>query len=102
MEYFLMELALIFANAGIHAFSKVRLFKTRLQMLIFWAAAFFIGVVWDQFAIWRGHWFYPKGTTLGINLGFMPIEDYIFIFLICYAVLLAFKISEKIANKLTK
>ena len=102
MEYFLLEVILIFAHVGIHAFSKVRLFKTRLQMLIFWVASFSIGVVWDHFAIWRGHWIYPQDKMLGINIGLMPIEDYVFIFLVCYAVILAFKISEKIANKLEK
>ena len=55
---------------------------------------FNIGVIWDSFAIWRGHWMFPQGKNLGIVLGLMPLEEYLFIFVIPYFILTVYKIID--------
>jgi len=96
MEYFLIDIALLGGLFCIHFFSKIRLFKNPKQMLLFWGFVFIIAIIWDHFAIWRGHWIYPQDKIIGINIGLMPIEDFFFIFVVNYACLLFYRLSERI------
>ncbi|MEK6967516.1 MAG: lycopene cyclase domain-containing protein [Nanoarchaeota archaeon] len=102
MEYFIFELIFLLFLVCIHFVAKVKLFRSKTEMLLFWGSAFFIGILWDQLAIWRGHWRYADSKMLGINIGFMPLEDFIFIFVVDYAILLAYRISIMLAAKMKK
>lgn len=55
---------------------------------------FVVGVVWDTFAIWRGHWAFPPGKNVGIVIGLMPLEEYLFILIIPYFVLTVYKVID--------
>ena len=54
---------------------------------------FVFGVIWDSFAIWRGHWSFPEGT-LGVHIGLMPVEEYFFILIIPYFVITIYKLID--------
>jgi lycopene cyclase domain-containing protein len=55
-----------------------------------------IGVVWDSYAILRGHWTFGKQFFVGIKLGVMPVEEYLFMLIIPFSVLVLHKIvTEK-------
>ena len=63
---------------------------------------FIIGVLWDTFAIWRGHWVFPAGNNLGIVIGLMPIEEYLFILVLPYFILTIYKIIDSKFKKSIK
>ncbi len=72
----------------------LHLYKNRKERLEITFLFFVIGVVWDHFAIWRGHWFFPEGSNLGIKIGLMPIEEYVFILVIPYFVVTVYKLFD--------
>jgi len=53
-----------------------------------------IAVMWDQFAIYRGHWSFNPKFLLGPKIGYMPIEEFLFVFVVGYLGLLVYKLLE--------
>lgn len=63
---------------------------------------FIIGVVWDTIAIARNHWVFPQGKNVGIYIGLMPLEEYLFIFIVPYSILIVYKIIDSMFLKRLK
>jgi lycopene cyclase domain-containing protein len=75
---------------------KIQLFKSTREALRFFLACLAIGVTWDSFAIFRGHWSFGEQFFTGIKLGLMPVEEYLFILIIPFSVLVLYKtMTEK-------
>ena len=55
---------------------------------------FLFGIVWDSLAILRGHWSFPVDKTLGITIGLMPLEEYLFILIIPYFIITIYKLFD--------
>lgn len=72
----------------------MHLYRNRRERLEITALFFIIGVLWDMFAIWRGHWVYPKSSNSGIFIGLMPIEDYFFMLIIPYFIITVYKLID--------
>ena len=85
----LLLLALIFENKF-----HVHLYHNRKERILTTLFFFIFGVAWDTFAIWRGHWLFPPGKTLGIKIGLMPIEEYLFILIIPFIILTTYKVMD--------
>jgi len=98
-EYLLIEIVLILITFIIYKFYKIKLFKSKKQMIIFWLLVFIGGIIWDNYAVWRGHWIYSKKGLIGINVGLIPLEDYIFIFLVGFGFLILYNVSNKLYEK---
>lgn len=65
--------------------------KERIEITLFF---FVISILWDSFAIWRGHWIYPANQTLGITIGVLPLEEYLFAFIIPYFIITFYKLLD--------
>jgi len=75
---------------------KIQLFESVKEGLLFVAACFIIGVVWDSYAILRGHWSFGEQFFVGIDIGVMAIEEYLFVLIVPFSVLVFSKIvTEK-------
>ncbi|MDD5254352.1 MAG: lycopene cyclase domain-containing protein [Candidatus Nanoarchaeia archaeon] len=98
MEYLIIEIVCFLITFGVHKYYKVKLFRAKSQMITFWVLTFLLGTLWDQFAVYRGHWFYPGKGLIGLNIGLMPFEDYIFIFVVAYAILVMYQVSNKMVD----
>lgn len=94
----IIEFVCFLITLGVHKYYKVKIFRTRNQFIIFWFLVIFLGSLWDNFAVFRGHWFYPGKGTIGLNIGLIPLEDYIFIMLVSYAILVMYLVSNKIID----
>ena len=99
MEYLLIEIVLFILFFLIQIYYHIRIFRTKNQFIIFWLLIFVFGVIWDQYAVIRGHWVYPGTGTLGISIGKIPLEDYLFMILVPYGVLTAYQVSNKMIDK---
>ena len=64
-------------------------------MFALYASVLIFGAAWDNFAVWKGHWFYPGKGTLGIFLGYIPLEDYIFIIAVTYTIIVGYEYYKK-------
>jgi lycopene cyclase domain-containing protein len=52
--------------------------------------------VWDSVAIWRGHWVFPGPGLVGIKIGLMPLEEYLFALVIPYFILTTYSVLKKV------
>ncbi len=96
MEYLVIEILLLVLFILIHRISKIKIFKNYKIFLMFWFFVFLWGVLWDWFAIARGHWIYQKPFILGIFIGVIPVEDIVFMIVVPYGILIGYKLIEKI------
>lgn len=79
-EYAAILIGLFLVALYLYKKFSIRFFESRRQAIYFWTITLTIAIIWDHFAIWRGHWNFPK--VLGIYVGLMPIEEYGF-FVVC-------------------
>jgi lycopene cyclase domain-containing protein len=91
-EYALILLALLTITVFLHRRFKVKLFRSPSHSLVFWMIILAVGIAWDQFAISRGHWSFGEEFLLGLRLGWMPIEEYVFILIVGYFALAVYQI----------
>lgn len=98
-EYFLILVLLFLVTLFLYIYFKVRLFISPKHLFATYTAIFFVGIIWDNFAIWRGHWSFGEQYLLGPRILFMPIEEYGFAIVTVYLVLVLYKIFEKKSGK---
>jgi len=95
-EYFLCLLALLLIGLFLKFKYRITIFSSLKQTLVFYFVVFVIGTIWDNFAVWRGHWYYPGKGIVGIFIGFIPIEDYFFAIVTTFTVLVLYKVVQKV------
>lgn len=95
MEYLGILLFVFLAFMLLKLRYKIQLFKSIKEKVIFALACLAIGVVWDSYAILRGHWVFGEQFFVGVKIGVMPVEEYLFILIIPFSVLVLYKIVTK-------
>lgn len=98
MEYLIIPLILLASAIILEWKYKIRLYSSLKERLLTTLIFFIIGVLWDHFAIYRGHWSFGTGL-IGFKIGLMPIEEYLFILIIPFWVLTIYKVIDKKLNK---
>jgi lycopene cyclase domain-containing protein len=58
-------------------------------------AILFIGGLWDSYAILKGYWSFKEEFFIGINIGVMPLEEYLFMLIIPFLVLVLYRIVTR-------
>jgi lycopene cyclase domain-containing protein len=94
MEYLIILMALLLITIVLERKFKIHLYKSFKQRLFTVTLFCVIGIIWDSYAIWRGDWVFPEGKNLGIIIGFMPLEEYLFILIVPYSVITIYKIID--------
>jgi len=103
MEYLIIELCILLIAIFFHKFYKLKLFENIWQGIFMFGCVLIFGGIWDNYAVYRGHWFYPGEGTLGVFVGYIPLEDYLFIIVVTYIILVGFAYARKfIKNKKIK
>ncbi len=83
-------LAAIFLEKKFH----IHLYRNRKERVVAALVFFTIGIVWDTFATWRGHWIFPQENTLGIRIGLLPIEEYLFFLILPFLCITIYKVVD--------
>ena len=55
-------------------------------------------IPWDMFAVSNKIWYFPEGGSLGIHIGILPIEEYLFMITVTafiVTVIIIFKYKER-------
>lgn len=86
-EYFLILCAFLAFALYIEFGLRLKVYGSRKERLWFTLITLVVGVIWDNFSLSRGHWVFPASGSLGLKIGRMPIEEYLFILIIPYALL---------------
>jgi len=95
-EYAMTLLVLLVMSIFFHHKYKVKLFKSKQHMLVSYTILLLVGAVWDYLAISRGYWSFGERFLLGPKIGLMPVEEWGFIIIVTYFVLVIYKVTEKL------
>ncbi len=90
-EYLAALFLMFFISLFIHKKNHIQLFNSKRGMFIFISFFFVFGVLWDTITIYRGGWIIPVEKTLGLTIGLMPLEDYIFMLVSPYFVITIYR-----------
>lgn len=74
---------------------RVKIFSSAKEAISFYLIVIILGNVWDYVALSRGHWAYPGEGLMGIYVGIIPIEDYVFAIVCPYFLLVLYKVISK-------
>ena len=94
-EYAAILILLLIVTIFLHKGYNIKIFKSKLHLFLVYAIFLAVGIAWDHYAIWRGHWSFGEKFLLGPKIGLMPIEEYGFGIVLPYFGLVIYKIIEK-------
>lgn len=95
MEYLIILLVLFAFAIFLELKYHIHLYHSRKERILVTIIFFIVGVLWDSLAIFRGHWDFPGRGLLGVKIGLMPLEEYLFILIIPFWILTLYKILDK-------
>ena len=97
MEYLLLLVSILLVCIIVNLGFKLHIFESTKQAVVVLVCLFVIGTVLDSFAVWRGYWTYNENGPffVGIKIGVLPLEEYLFMVVIPYLTLTIFGIVRK-------
>jgi len=100
MEYFSILLIVLLITLLFEKTQHIHLYRNIRERFEIIVIFFIVGAVWDSFAVYRGHWIFPAEKTMGLTIGFLPLEEYLFFLIIPYSILTVYKyIDSKYRKK---
>ena len=63
-------------------------------MMVSIITIFLIGMTWDYYAVWRGHWIFPGNGLIGTRIFGLPIEEFMFFLIGPYFALTIYNMSN--------
>ena len=97
MEYLVLLVSILLVCIIVNLSFKLQIFESTKQALVVLACLFVIGSVLDSFAVLRGYWSYNESGNffVGIKIGILPLEEYVFMIVIPYLTLTIFGMVRK-------
>ena len=92
-EYLILLIVIFLITLFLEFKFRVKLYSTRKERIIIPILFFVVGVILDSFAIWRGYWNF--GELMGITIGFMPLEEYLFMIIFPYFIITLYRVLKK-------
>ena len=72
---------------------KLQLFESKKHAAVTLGSLFIIGSILDSFALIRGYWSYQLQFFVGITIGVMPLEEYIFMIVIPFLTIVVYRLA---------
>lgn len=94
-EYFIILSGIFIFTLFLQNYFKIKLYKSRTHFWVFNVVNVLLATIWDQIAISRGHWSFKEEFLLGLKIGHMPIEEFLFVVVLAYFALTLHRIVEK-------
>ena len=95
MEYLAILIAVFLVSMSLKLKYKIQLFNSVKEGLLLAILLLVIGGLWDTYAILRGYWSFREQFFIGINIGVMPLEEYLFMLIIPFLVLVLYRIVTR-------
>ena len=96
MEYMYILFLLFSLTCTINIVFKLKPFYSFRQFFFVTVIILSSAIVWDSVAVSRGHWTFNDDILTGIEIGLLPLEEYIFFLVVPYFVLTVYNLSLKI------
>ena len=98
-EYFLV-LLIAFAVPFIKSFSReLNFYKYPLRLLPTLAPPFAVFIIWDVFAVSRGHWSFNEKYITGLKIISLPVEEILFFLVIPFCALFTWEVVKYFMRK---
>ena len=92
---YLVTLGVFFALAvWLEIKYHVHLYGTRKERFLITLIFFVIGVAWDSISTIEKTWIYPGNGLVGIWIGVLPLEEYLFSLIVPFWILTVYKVLE--------
>jgi len=95
MEYLLILIGLFVISICLEWKYRIKLYSSRKERFLIPLVFLIIGTIWDSFAIWRGHWTFEGPGLVGLTIGLMPVEEYLFALIVPYFILTIYRVLKK-------
>jgi lycopene cyclase domain-containing protein len=73
---------------------RFHLYRTRKERILITLIFFVIGVAWDSISTIEKTWVYPGNGLIGIWIGVLPIEEYLFSLVVPFLILTVYRVLE--------
>lgn len=73
---------------------RFTLYGTRKERLLITLIFFVIGVSWDSYATIHRTWIYPGNGLVGIWIGVLPLEEYLFSLIVPFWILTVYRVLD--------
>ncbi len=94
MEYLILLISILIACAVIKLGFKLQLFSSKKRAALTLCSLFVIGSTLDSFAIVRGYWSFQKQFFVGVTIGVMPVEEYLFVLVIPFLTIVFYRLAS--------
>lgn len=74
---------------------RFHLYRTRKERLVVTLVFFVIGVTWDSIATIKKTWIYPGNGLVGVWIGVLPLEEYLFSLVVPFWIVTVYKLVDK-------
>lgn len=92
---YLAILAVLFGSALLLEWRfNIHLYDTRRERILVTVLFFVIGVAWDTFSVIEKTWIFPGNGLVGIWIGVLPLEEYLFFLVVPYWILTVYKLID--------
>ncbi len=78
---------------------EVELFKNIKHTFAIFGIFIVVGYVWDTFGVRRRFWTYPDGHNIGLMVGGLPVEEYMFYIVIPFFIIVLYRAISKAETK---
>jgi len=93
-EYMILLLSLLVACIAAKFSFKLQLFKSKKHAALSLGSLFLIGSALDSFALTRGYWSFQQKFFVGITIGVMPLEEYVFMIVIPLLAITVYRLAS--------
>ncbi len=95
MEYLLVLVSIFLICMAVKLRYKLQIFKSAKEGAFVLGSLFAIGSCLDSFALLRGYWSFEEKFFVGIKIGVMPLEEYLFMLVIPFLTLTIYRMARK-------
>ncbi|MEF8847269.1 MAG: lycopene cyclase domain-containing protein [Candidatus Paceibacterota bacterium] len=82
MEYLLILLVFLFSGIFLKWKYNISLYDSSRARIVVPLLFLIVGLTWDYFAVHNNHWNYSGEGLVGVNIGSLPIEEYLFMLIV--------------------
>jgi len=95
MEYLIILIVLFLISLFLQKKYHNRLYQNKKERILIPLAFFITGTAWDSYAVFMGHWTFEKKHLIGINIGLLPLEEYLFFLIVPYFILTLYTVLKR-------
>lgn len=95
VEYLILLISVFLICVIVKLKYNLKLFESAKDGALVLGSLFVIGSALDSLALLRGYWSYEEDFFVGIKIGVMPLEEYLFMLIIPFLTLTIYRLVRK-------